>query len=418
MKPQSNEDTDFFFRDTLFSRSYHMDQLDRIVNLLKDDDKDAWIITDYENHNPILVSILGKRMLTRKIFMAITKEGKPYLICHKIDTVFLSDEETKKNFDLLVYKTWDEMLEIEKKAFSSYKKVYMDVSENGLLPRISLADYGSVEYIKSLGVEIYSSQDLMQTLYATFSEEQERTQLEAISFLLKIKDEAFKLIKEDILDHGYSDEYRIQKHLTDRMKEEGFYYDDAPIVAINHNASDPHYGPTENVHSTIKEGDVVLMDLWCKKDKEVSIYGDITWMGYVGSEVPTTVKERFSILRKAVDSGFELIEKKAKSGISGYEVDDEVRRVVKEAGYGEYFIHRTGHSIAYDDSPHGPGANIDNYESHDTRRLIPNTSFSLEPGIYAPDFGMRLETDVYIDNDFVPHMVGGRQEEVIAIMKL
>ena len=378
----------------------------------------CWVLVDYENKNPIMVSLLGDLMLTRKIIMVIPKDRKPFLICHQIDTVFLSQKSITSRFDLHVYKTWKEMLELEKELLNGDKTILMDVSSFGLLPRVSLADYGSVEYLLSLGHQVLSSADLQQYLYAAFSEEEEKSQIEACNTLLSIKDEAFKKIKEDILEKGYSDEYKIQSYICNRLHEEGYIYDDPCIVAINHNASDPHYGPSENRTSLIHRGDVVLIDMWAKKDALNSVYGDITWMGYVGESVPENVEKRFSILRKAVDSGFEFIKKNLPDrDVKGYEVDDVVREVIDKEGYGEYFIHRTGHNIAKDVSPHGPGTNIDNYESHDERNIIENTSFSLEPGIYAPDFGMRSETDVYIDKNRVPHMVGGRQEKVIPILK-
>lgn len=379
----------------------------------------CWVLVDYENKNPIMVSMLGDLMLTRKIIMVIPKEGKPFLICHKIDTVFLNQERITSQFDLHVYKTWKEMLELERDLLKDYPTLCMDISSDGLLPRVSLADYGSVEYLLSLGHKVVSSADMQQYLYAAFSEEEEKTQIEACNTLMMIKDEAFRKIKEDILTKGESDEYEIQSFICNRLHEEGYIYDDPAIVAINHNASDPHYGPSENVSSKIHKGDVVLIDMWAKKDIPNSVYGDITWMGYVGESVPKVVEDRFAILRKAVDSGFEYLEKNLPlRDVKGYEVDDVVRDVIDKAGYGEYFIHRTGHNISKDVSPHGPGANIDDYESHDERNLIENTSFSLEPGIYAPDFGMRSETDVYISKDRVPYMVGGRQEKVIAILSL
>ncbi len=379
----------------------------------------CWVLVDYENKNPIMVSMLGDLMLTRKIFMVIPKVGKPFLICHKIDMAFLNQKRITDQFSLYVYKTWKEMLELEKDLLKDYPTLCMDISNCGLLPRVSLADYGSVEYLISLGHKVVSSADLQQYLYAAFTEEEEKTQIEACNTLLKIKDEAFHKIKEDISNKDESDEYEIQSFICNRLHEEGYIYDDPAIVAINHNASDPHYGPSENVSSKIHRGDVVLIDMWAKKDIPNSVYGDITWMGYVGTEVPKIVEERFAILRKAVDSGFEYLEKNLPiRDVKGYEVDDVVRAVIDQAGYGEYFIHRTGHNISKDVSPHGPGANIDDYESHDERNLIENTSFSLEPGIYAPDFGMRSETDVYISKDKVPYMVGGRQEKVIAILSL
>ncbi len=395
-----------------------MNRIDKIQNYLKEENKDAWILVDYENRNKTLVSFLGEKMLTRKIFMVFPKDGKPYLITHLIDTVFLSDDETKSVFDLKIYKTWNEMLELEKKCFKSYKNVIMDISNDGLLPRVSLADYGSVEFIKNLGINIYSSGDILEEFSAAYDEEAYNLQLLACEKTLKIKDEAFALIKNDILKNGQSDEYRIQKFICDRFHEEGMVYDDPAIVAVSKNASNPHYGPSENVHSPIYKGDVVLIDMWAKMNHKNAVYADITWMGYVGEEIPTIVEERFSILRKAVDSAFKFLEDNLKiRRVEGWEVDDISRDIVTKAGFGEYFTHRTGHNISVDVSPHGPGVNIDNYESHDTRKIIPHISFSLEPGIYAPDFGMRVETDIYIDSNYKPHMVAGRQEKVIAILK-
>lgn len=395
-----------------------MTRYDIIHDYLKNNDLDAWILVDYENRNPILVSFIGEKMLTRKVIMAFPKEQKPFIICHSIDTVFLNVKEITDVFDLHVYKTWKEMLSLEKNDFLDYKKVIMDISENGLLPRVSLADHGSVEFVRSLGIEVKSSGDIQEHFSAAYDKAAYKTQIEACEKTLRIKDEAFALIKKDILEHGVSDEFRIQKFICDRFHEEGMVYDDPAIVSVNHNASDPHYGPTESIHSPIHEGDVVLIDMWAKMNVPNGVYADITWMGYVGKEVPEHVEARFQILRNAVDSAFSFLQENlGKRRVEGYEVDDVSRNVVEKAGYGEYFTHRTGHNIAIDVSPHGPGVNIDNYESHDTRAIIPCISFSLEPGIYAPDFGMRSETDVYVDENMVPHMVAGRQERVIPILK-
>lgn len=396
-----------------------MNKIEIVQNYLQAENKDAWIIVDYEMKNQTLVSFLGNKMLTRKIFLVIPKTGKPYLITHNIDIVFLNaDSFITSNFDLKVYFTWQEMIQIEKESFKEYKSVLMDVSEYGLLPRVSLADYGSVSFIKELGINISSSADILQEFSACFSKESYLQQEEACKKALMIKDEAFKKIKEDILEKGYSDEYDIQQFICQRFHEEGMVYDDEAIVAINTNASNPHYTPNKDMHSLIHEGDVVLIDMWAKNDNDKAVYADITWMGYVGEIVPEVVKERFNILRRAVDTAFKFLQDNLKKRrVEGYEVDDVTREVVKQEGYLKYFTHRTGHNISIDVSPHGPGVNIDNYESHDTRRITKNLSFSLEPGIYALDFGMRVETDVYIDEEYNPIMVGGRQEEVIAILK-
>jgi Xaa-Pro aminopeptidase len=293
----------------------------------------------------------------------------------------------------------------------------MDISKDGLLPRIALADYGSVNFIKNLGVEIASSGDLLQQFSAVYDAKAYALQLEADQITLNIKDEAFAKIKEMIEINGKTDEYTIQKYICDRFHEESMVYDDPAIVAIGKNASNPHYGPDSQPSSIISKGDLVLIDMWAKMDKPDAVYADITWMGYVGKKVPAKYEERFQILRKAIDFSFEFLSRELpKRRVEGYEVDDISRKVITEAGYGKYFIHRTGHNIAVDVSPHGPGVNIDNYESHDTREIVDGISFSLEPGIYGPDFGMRSETNVYIKKRR-PIVVAGRQEKIIPILK-
>lgn len=395
-----------------------MYDIKRIQNEIKMSGYDAWIIVDYESKNKVLVSLLGEKMLTRKIFLVIPSEEKPYLICHSIDTVFLSDEETTSHFDLRVYKTWQEMLDIEKHSFSSYKNVFMDISENGLLPRVSLADYGSVSFVKNLGIDIHSSGDLLQSLTAVYSKRAHELQLKADKLALQIKDEAFRKIKELVLKNGQTDEYTIQQFICNRFHEEGMVYDDAPIVAIGKNASNPHYGPTEKESSPIKEGDLVLIDMWAKMDDPEGVYADITWMGYVGTNVPSVYEERFSILKKDIDLCVEFLQKELPiRKVKGFEVDDISRKYINEKGYGEYYVHRVGHSIAVDVGPHGAGVNMDNYESHDDRTILNGVCFSLEPGIYAPDFGMRSETNVYIE-DRKPIVVAGRQDKVISILSL
>ena len=379
---------------------------------------DAWIIVDYENRNPILPSLIGKRMLTRKLFLTIPADKKPFLIVHQIDTVYLQDKLIKDNFDLYVYKTYEEMLELEKKLFSQFKIVLMDISEKGLLPRVTLADYGSVSYIKDLGLEIKSSQNISQTLSAVISERGFKLQLKADELTLKIKDEAFLYIAKQIKENGESDELDVQTFIANRFKEEGMVFDEPPLVAIGKNASNPHYTPTLNDHSKILPGDLVLIDMWAKIDDPEGIYADITWMGYVGEEVPNIYKERFDIVKGARDAAISFLQKEIPSReVMGYEADEVAREYISKHGYGEYFIHRLGHSIYNDDSPHGPGANLDNYETKDTRFLLEGTTFSDEPGIYAPDFGMRSETNLSIRNHQLI-VTAGLQEEIIPIMKL
>jgi len=392
-------------------------KIEEIQAHIAEQNADAWILVDYENRNKTLVALLGEKMLTRKILMVIPKTGKPYLITHIIDTVYLNDSVTKARFDLVVYKTWREMLALEKRYFSAYKTVLMDVSENGLLPRVSLADYGSVDYVKSLGLEVLSSGDLLQELTAVYSKRAYELQLKADALTLAIKDEAFQKIKELILKNGETDELEIQKFIADRFHQEGMVYDDPPLVAIGKNASNPHYTPTPESHAKIHQGDLVLIDMWAKMDDPEGVYADITWMGYVGAEVPEVYAKRFAVVKAARDAVIAFLKKEIPlRPVAGYEADDVAREVITKAGYGDYFIHRVGHNIAVDVSPHGPGANLDDYESHDTRHLIEGTSFSDEPGIYAPDFGVRSETNLHILNHQAV-VVAGLQDKIIPILK-
>lgn len=252
---------------------------------------------------------------------------------------------------------------------------------------------------------------------AAYSERAHQLQIKACELTLKIKDEAFRKIKEDIEKKNLSDEYEIQQFICQRFHQEGMVYDDAAIVAIGRTANNPHYGPTKEIHSIIHRGDLVLIDMWAKMDDPEGVYADITWMGYVGDVVPKIFADRFSIVKNARNSAIEFLKRELpKRPVEGYEVDDVAREVITKAGYGQYFIHRTGHNIAVDVSPHGPGANMDDYESHDIRELIDHTSFSIEPGIYAPDFGVRSETNVFVDGH-TPVVVAGLQDEIIPILR-
>ena len=391
-------------------------ELSNIQTAIAKEKADAWVLVDYENRNPVVAKLLLHKMLTRKIIMVIPAKGKSQIICHSIDQVFLEKNEITKDFDLNVYKTWQEMLDLEKQLLSSYNEVLMDISENGLLMRVSLADYGSVDYVKRLGIKVSSSMNILQSMTALISEKGRKLQQKACKTALNIKNEAFAKIKDDLLNKGKSDEYEIQQFICRRFHEEGMIYDDPAIVAIGKNANNPHYGPTEKVHSPIKEGDLVLIDMWAKYDEEEAVYADITWMGYVGKEVPQIYKDRFAIVKAARDGVISFLEKELPlRSVHAYEADDVARKIITEAGYGSYFIHRVGHNIADDVSPHGPGANLDNYETHDERTLLPGTSFSDEPGIYAPDFGVRSETDLYNDNGKL-EVVAGLQDQIIALL--
>ena len=392
--------------------------IQRIQQELVAEAAEAWVMVDYENKNPSIAEYFGHQMLTRKIFLIIPAKSRPFVVAHFIDTVFLSKVADQKGFEILCYKTWQEMQAILKERLQHYKTVLMDISEDGLLPRVSLADYGSVDFVKRIVKNVRSSANIMQTITAKLSQKAYDSQKKACKKALKIKDEAFRKIRDDILSKGVSDEYEIQQFICRRFHEEGMVYDEAPIVAIGPNASNPHYGPSEKESSPIQRGDLVLIDMWAKENIEEGVYADITWMGYVGETVPEIYEKRFEIVKAARDNVIAFLkEELPKRKVCAYEADDVARKTIEEAGYGEYFLHRVGHNIAVDVSPHGPGANLDNYETHDDRALIEGTSFSDEPGIYAPDFGMRSETDLHNENSTLA-VIGGLQDKIIAVLAI
>lgn len=389
-------------------------QISEIQHYLAQEEADAYVLVDYENKNPVLVGLLSKAMLTRKIIAIIPKEGKLQLIVHSIDADLLKG---KVDADFFVYKTWPEMLDYQKQVLSSCHTVLMDYSPSGLLMRVATADAGSVEYIRSLGKEIKSSGNLLQRLTAVLTDKQYEEELIACEKTLRIKDEAFAYIKKQILDKGEVSEHEVQQFINRRFLEEGMTFDEPPLVANGKNAANPHYCPTEQVYSVLHKGDLVLIDMWAKQNDEDGVYADITWMGYIGERVPEEYAKRFAIIKSARDGVIAFLKENiGKRPVYAYEADDVARDIISKAGYGDYFVHRVGHNIAVDVSCHGPGANLDNYETHDDRTLIEGLSFSDEPGIYAPDFGMRTETNIHI-LDGKAIVVAGLQDAIIPILK-
>lgn len=378
---------------------------------------DAWIIVDYENKHPVTQAFFGDKMLTRKLFLVLPKDSRPYIVCHAIDQKRLEEDAgIVGNFDFLPYKTWEEMCLQLRRGIVKYRKALMDFVAGGALQLDSAVDYGTAAYVRSLGIVLSSSADLLQYFTATISEEGIASQRSVCEKLLTIKDEAFAKISAALKSNSPISEYDVQQFICQRFDEEGLFYDEAPIVAIGKNANDPHYAPSEAKSSPIELESLVLIDMWAKENRADAIYGDITWMGYTGKEVPVDCKKAFEALKTATDAGIEYLKKNLSgNGVRGYQLDDVVRQVINEKGYEDYFIHRTGHNIYNGPSPHGPGANVDNYETHDNRHLLEHTSFSIEPGIYTPVFGMRSETDVTII-DGNPEVVGGRQTEIIKLL--
>ena len=277
-------------------------------------------------------------------------------------------------------------------TLQGHKKIAMEYSPDGRLPYIGLVDAGTIELVRSSGVEIVPSADIVSYFQARMTPEQVQMHRKACDLVMWIKDDAFKFIGDSIRHKQFVNERMVVLRIMRRFEEYGMTADFPPCVAVDANISNPHYQPSEDRSSPIVTGSLVLIDMWAKLKTPHSVYADITWMAYAGEEVPKEYGDIFAVATFARDKAVNFIRQKMLEGpVYGYEVDDACRNVIREAGYGEYFFHRTGHSIL--ESVHGPGPNIDNLETEDQRRLLPGHLFSIEPGIYLEKFGFRTEID-------------------------
>jgi Xaa-Pro aminopeptidase len=279
---------------------------------------------------------------------------------------------------------------------------------------------GTIDLVRSFGIEIVSSADLVSLFESHLSMADWESHKEAGKVLQMVKDEAFKEISRRIKANDNPKEFEIQAFMHRLMYENNMKWDDGPIVAINEHAADPHFEPTQENSFIMKEADLVLIDLWAKKNQPGAIYYDITWMGYIGTNVPDRIEEIFQVARKGRDSAYNLVKERFanKETVYGWEIDDACRKVLVDAGYGQYFIHRTGHNIG--EEVHGNGAHIDNLETKDERKIIKGTCFSIEPGIYMPHekLGFRTEIDVFVTDEGNVEVFGAIQEKVIPILNI
>jgi Xaa-Pro dipeptidase len=368
--------------------------LSAIQAALREQKIDAWLFYDHHHRDAIAYRVLGipeHLMVTRRWYYVVPAEGEPRKLVHRIEAGHLDSlPGTKRE-----YSGWQELFENLKSMLAPYRTIAMQYSPNNIVFTVSLVDAGTVELVRSFDKNIVSSADLVSRFEATFTDEQIESHFAAGKKVDAITAAAFQEIGRRVRNGG-TNEFDIQKFFAEGFQREDLVTDDLPIVAVNSNASNPHYGPSAEHHSPIREGDLVLLDVWAKQNKPGAVYYDITWMGFVGKAASDKQREVFELVKKARDAGVEKVKTAISAGqkIAGWEVDKATRDVIENAGYGRYFIHRTGHSIATE--VHGNGANMDNLEIHDERQILPNTCFSVEPGIYLPDFGVRSEVNVMV----------------------
>ena len=356
---------------------------------------DGWLIYDFRGSNDLALSILDiprTSHLTRRFYYFIPQQGNPIKIVNEIEAGHLNHLPGDK-FTYSSYKSLHEHLNRISKIT---KRLAMEYSPKNNIPYVSKVDAGTIEFIRSLGIEVISSGDLISKFNAVWSKEQFEENHSAAIALTEIVKEAFDFIGNILSNDKNTNEYEVQQFIMKRFNDNGLITDFPPIVGVDENSSNPHYAPTVEMHKTINRGNFVLIDLWAKVDKPDGVWADITWTGYTEASVPEKYSEVFDVVAEARDTAFNLVVTRLKEGeeLHGFEVDDAARGIIEKAGYGKYFIHRTGHSITTD--LHGSGANMDNYETHDERLILPSTSFSIEPGIYLPDFGIRSEIDVFV----------------------
>lgn len=383
-----------------------------IQSALRERNIDAWLFYDHHHRDPIAYRVLGlpeHLMATRRWFYLIPATTDPRKLVHKIESYHLDSLPGEKR----TYAAWPELFDGLKQMLSSCRDLAMQYSPNNGVFTISLVDGGTLELIRGLGKNVVSSGDLVALFEATWTEEQIKTHFAARDAVDAITAGAFQEIGRRVRDGG-TNEFEIQQWILEAFRRENIVTSDPPVVAVNANSANPHYGPDSAHSKPIQEGDFVLLDIWGKKDVPNSVYYDITWTGFVGKAPSDRMREIFGIVRAGRDAGIKFVQDSIAAGkqISGWQVDDPVRQSITKAGYGKYFVHRTGHSIATE--VHGNGPNMDNLEVHDERRILPNSCFSIEPGIYLEDFGVRSEVNMLVRSNRA-EVTGRIQTELVIV---
>jgi Xaa-Pro dipeptidase len=386
--------------------------LNAIQSALREREFDCWLFYDHHHRDPISYKVLGlseQLFVTRRWFYVIPGQGDPVKLVHRIEAGHLDTLPGSKR----EYSSWRELWDHLKAMLEPYKRVAMQYSPNNLIPYIGLVDAGTVELVRSFGKEVVSSGDLVSRFEAAWTDEQIKSHFAARDAIDAIVPAAFQEIGRRAWNGG-STEYEIQQWIAEAFRRESLITEDLPIVAVNANSGNPHYEPRPNGSARIKPGDFVLLDIWAKKNTPNAVFYDITWTGVIGAPSEKQLKI-FQIVHDARDAGVRKVQEaiSAQRKIAGWEVDEATRGLIRSAGMAQYFTHRTGHSIGV--NVHGNGANMDNLETKDEREIIPNTCFSIEPGVYLPgEFGVRSEVNVLTRNGSA-EVTGRVQSELVLI---
>ncbi len=388
-------------------------ELAKIQEEIRNQKLDGWLFFDHHLRDPLAYRVLGfqvPRTPTRRWYYLIPAEGEPRGLEHRIERGMTGPLPG----DRIAYSSWTEQVEGLRKITGGLKRVAMQYSPNCAIPYVSMVDGGTIELVRSLGLEVVSSAELIQAFEARWTAEQLETHLEAGRRVDAVRDAAFQYVLDRLRNGTPMTEMDVKRFVLDGFASAGMVTDHGPIVGANANASNPHYEPTEEQHAAIRRNDLVLLDLWAKLDRPEAVYYDITWTHFLGENPPDEMRNVFAVVTGARDAAVKRVVDAMASGeaLCGFQVDDAARGVIQGKGYGEYFTHRTGHSIGVE--VHGNGANMDNLETHDERRISPWTCFSVEPGVYLPAFGIRSEVNVFV-GEGEARVTGAIQRELALI---
>jgi Xaa-Pro aminopeptidase len=386
-----------------------------VQRALQEDGFDAWLLYDFNGSNPIASRLTGLassgKMTTRRWYYLVPADGAPRGLVHAIERHNLDHLPGEKR----AYAKREELAAGLRDLLRGTRRVAMEYSPGNAIPYVSRVDAGTVEAVRQLGVEVVSSGDLVQRFEAVWTDEALTTHLQAADRLYRIKDRAFDLVRTRMRAGTPLTEFDVQSAMLGWFREEELISDDAPNVSAQENAGNPHYHASRDVHRAIRPGELLLIDLWGKLPKAGAVFADITWMGFTGPRVPDEYARAFAAAREGRDGAIQAVQSAVRDrrSIRGFEVDRACREVLERSGYGNQFIHRTGHSLG--ETIHGNGVHMDDYETHDDRRLIPGTGFTIEPGVYTDRFGLRTEINMFV-GEIEARVTGPVQTEIVTLV--
>lgn len=388
--------------------------LERARAYLRSERLTGWLVHDFKGSNPVLGELLGELPhATRRVFLMVPADGPVQLLVHAIEASHFHGMADA----VQTYSDRPSLIAELGRALGGRCTVAMEYSPLGQLPTMSWVDGGTLELVRSLGVDVVSSADLFQVAVTTWDSTALASHRSACAHVAEVKDMAFGYISDHLGSPEECTEYAVQQAMAEEFGRRGLEVDHPPIVGANAHSGDPHYSPAPSGSAVITRGDWVLIDLWARRPGRAHVYSDITWVAQAGGAVSTERRRVFDIVRGARD----LVAEEARGrwargdSLQAWELDRIARDHIDGAGYGAFFTHRTGHSLGPGPGVHGLGANLDDVETHDTRQIQGGCGFTVEPGIYLPEFGVRLEIDVYVDPDKGPEVTTPVQDDIVIL---